>query len=249
MRISVELVPREKASLLKELEFITKELREVDTINIPDLLRFQMRSWEGCSLVKTKGMKGIPHLRAIDFDAKTSLPIAAYLQELGTSEILVISGDPPQDMSKKIYPTSSVVLIKKIKQELPGIKAYAAIDPYRTNIKKELQLVDQKLEAGADGFFTQPFFDRRLLEIYAEKLTNTQVFWGVTAVLTARSANYWETRNNVVFPRGFQPTLAWNINFAKEVLALVRQQKSNIYLMPIKTDAELYLKGVFGKNG
>ena len=40
MRISLELVPRNKESVLEEVGKITKNLKKVNTINIPDLLRF-----------------------------------------------------------------------------------------------------------------------------------------------------------------------------------------------------------------
>ena len=48
----------------------------------------------------------------------------------------MISGDIPQDMSRKMYPSDVLDVIKKFKKEIPGIKIYAAFDPYRREFTK-----------------------------------------------------------------------------------------------------------------
>ncbi|MCH3959265.1 MAG: hypothetical protein LKE51_07505 [Selenomonas sp.] len=48
-RVSVELVPREEESLRNELTLLQQYQEQVDVINIPDLLRFDLRSWQGQS--------------------------------------------------------------------------------------------------------------------------------------------------------------------------------------------------------
>lgn len=243
-RISVELVPR-------DIEFLSTEIKSlqasfpVDTINIPDLLRLEMRSWEGCSVVGQYGKRAIPHIRAIDIDVRKPLPMADFLHEKNIKEVLVLTGDRPQDMGRKIYPSTSVDVIRKFKQEMPEIKTYAAIDQYRSSVRNEIEYAMRKLYAGADGFFTQPFYDIRFMEIYAEQLQDTDVFWGISPVVSENSVNYWEVKNNVVFPANFCPTLEWNVRFAKQALELVTKQNSNIYFMPIRMNAASYLKEIF----
>lgn len=243
-RISVELVPRSEAFLIAELGEIEDKLH-IDTINIPDLLRFELRSWTGCGIVKRSGKRTIPHIRAIDIDMRKPLPMAEFLVENQINEVLVLTGDRPQDMRYKIYPSTSVDIIRKFKQELPQIKVYAALDQYRSSIRKEIDYALRKLYAGADGFFTQPFFDLRLMEIYAEQLEDTEVFWGISPVVAESSVNYWEVKNNVVFPADFSPILDWNINFAKQALKFVKDMNSNIYFMPIRMKAVEYLANIF----
>lgn len=245
MTISIELVPRDEASLRKDLQFLRNKSFEIEAINIPDLLRFNLRSWEGCKLAKTFYNKVIPHIRAIDFCPDNNLPMGDFLEENNINEVLVLTGDPPQDMSKKIYPTNSLDIIRKFKKELPHIKVYAAIDQYRNSLKKEFEYIKRKIDAGADGFFTQPFFDLKLMEIYADKLEGFDLYWGISPVVSERSVNYWETKNNVMFPKKFQPTLEWNIKFAKEALTFTKETKTNMYLMPIKINLEKYLEGIF----
>ncbi|MTV48826.1 methylenetetrahydrofolate reductase [Heliobacillus mobilis] len=244
-RIAVELVPRSEEDLISELELIKKEFPEVNGINVPDLLRFDLRSWDACTVVKRYYPTAIPHLRAIDISVQDPLPMMETLLKNEITEVLVLTGDPPQSMTRKVYPTTSIDMIRKFKKELPHIKVYAAIDPYRDSLRKEYDYIRRKIDAGADGFFTQPFFDLRYMEIFAELFGGLEVFWGVSPVTSEKSVSYWETKNHVVFPADFQPTLAWNSDFARKALAFARETKGHIYFMPIRTDLKDYLSQVF----
>lgn len=245
MRISIEIIPRVKETIVSNLELIKSNFPTVDAVNIPDLPKYNIRSWEACSYVKQYYNNSIPHIRAIDINLKEHLAMADIINEIDIQEILVVSGDSPQEITKKIYPTTSIDAIKKFKKELPDIKVYAAIDQYRTSFKKELDYINAKIDVGADGFFFQPFFDLRLLGMYAEKLNTANVFFGISPVLSEQSVNYWKIKNNVVFPSKFLPTMEWNTDFGREVVDFVRTCKGNLYLMPIKVDLVTYLKGMF----
>lgn len=48
-RISVELVPRSRSKLLAEAQEVAA--LGIGQVNIPDLLRFSTRSWQGCGLL------------------------------------------------------------------------------------------------------------------------------------------------------------------------------------------------------
>ncbi len=242
--ISIELVPRCESSLRKELEIVRNHFPTIDRINIPDILRFDMRSWQGCRIAGETFSKTIPHLRAIDFDPNVPLPIGKDLSAKKIEAVLVITGDLPQDMGHKCYRTNSLEMIRRLKRELPGVKIYAGMDPYRNGIKEEIDYVRAKIDAGAEAFFSQPFFDLRLMEIYQGFMHNCTVYWGVSPVLTENSQNYWENKNNAVFPPDFQPTLEWNRNFAKKALEFARSNNDNVYFMPIRTDIAAYLDGI-----
>ncbi|MDS1030809.1 methylenetetrahydrofolate reductase [Bacillota bacterium LX-D] len=242
--ISVELVPRSEKSLLKDLKLIKDNFSLIKTINVPDLLRFDIRSWEAGKYTNKFQLDIIPHIRAIDINLERPFPLLEKFVEYNIREVLVVTGDFPQDMSKKIYPTTSLDVIKKLKNELPELKVYGAIDPYRQSISKEHDYIMRKIDVGADGFFTQPFFDLRLMEIYAEILSGKDVFWGISPVLSENSVNYWETKNNVVFPADFRPNLVWNVNFATKIIDFINQTNTNIYFMPIKANLYDYLSAV-----
>jgi len=245
-RISVELVPRSEDGLREDLKTIQNSVEGVDVINIPDLLRLDIRSWEGAAIAQEYFPAVMPHIRAIDVDLTKPLAMRLELRRSGITEVLVIEGDPPQDMSHKFYPTVTTDVIQKFHQEMPEVKVYAGIDQYRGSMRQEMYRIQRKLQAGAVGFFTQPFFDLRFMEMYADMLEGQNVYWGVSPVMSERSQSYWELKNNVVFPKGFEPTLNWSIDFSRKALEFVKKRGANLYLMPIKSNLEAYLKGVLG---
>jgi methylenetetrahydrofolate reductase (NADPH) len=247
MQVSLELIPRDETSLESSSQLLPR-FPQIDCVNIPDLLRFPIRSWEACPMLKKAGntqISVIPHLRAMDFSLDKPFPHTEYFIKHNIDRVLVIAGDPPKDENTKTYDTSSSALIKKLKNELPNIQVFAAFDPYRTNIRYEIDYVKEKEDAGADGFMSQPFFDLRLLEIYAEYLEGKNVFWGISPVLSESSRNYWESRNRAIVPKSFKPDLFWNVDFGRRVYQFCKQHNFNLYLMPIKVDLEAYLSGLF----
>lgn len=244
MEISIELVPRNEQSLRDELEQVRQEFPGISRINIPDILRFDMRSWRGCEIASEYLGHTIPHLRAIDFNPNSPLTIIDNLSRAHVEAVLVISGDPPQDMSRKSYRTGSLEMIRRLKRELPQLKVYAGMDPYRNGIKEEIDYLMAKRDAGAEAFFTQPFFDLRLMEIYQGFMRDFNIYWGVSPVLTENNQNYWENRNHAVFPPDFETTMEWNRGFAAKALEFARGHNDNIYFMPIRTDIKEYLEGI-----
>ena len=243
-RVSIELVARSRSGLLAELEAVCQQISQLQTVNIPDLLRYKTRSWEGCALARQHVPEAIPHIRAIDINPKAPLGMAEFLREHRINEVLVIEGDAPADMSARTYDVTSLDIIRKFKREMPEMTIWAGLDPYRQSFARERDYAEAKLEAGAIGFFTQPFFDRRLMELWAELLPPCQVFWGATSVTSERSLSYWQNRNKAVFPRSFTPTLEHNREWAREVLAFAQQAGGHAYFMPIRESAAQYLGGI-----
>ena len=245
MNISLELVPRTEQYICEQVAFVEQAIPHITAINFPDLLRFDIRSWDACRMIAHSKIDRIAHLRAIDFDMHQPFPLTEFLKEYHIKKALVIEGDKPQDMKHAIYPSSSIDLIRKLKKEVEGITIYAAFDPYRNNIRYELEYLWQKVDAGATGFFSQPFFDLRLLEIYSEYLEGRNVYWGISPVNGERSKHYWETRNRAIFPKSFMPTLDWNVRFGKDVMTFCQNNNFNLYLMPINIHLTNYLEKLF----
>ena len=244
-RVSVELVPRDEEALREELKIVAPYQEQIDVINIPDLLRLPMRSWEGAAVAQETYAASMPHIRAMDIDLREELPMKDFLRAHDIRGVLVIQGDPPQDMTHEVYPTTSTDVIRKFHEEMPEIRVYAGIDQYRSSMREELYRIRRKEQAGAAGFFTQPFYDLRYLAMYADMLEGLDVYWGVSPVMTKRSQSYWERKNNVVFPKSFEPTLDWSVDFTRRVMDLAEKNDASLYVMPIKTNLEAYLKGIF----
>lgn len=245
-RVSIELVPRDQAILEQELGMLNEQFASVGLINIPDLTRFEMRSWDGCVIAKKYFSNAIPHIRALDIDPDIPLPMRQTLIDNNINEVLIVTGDPHSDPTVPQYDVNAVDIIKKFKKEMPHLKIYAGIDQYRSGFQEEMLYLIEKQEAGAVGFFTQPFFDLRFMEIYGEILAGKEVFWGISPVTSEKSKAYWEKRNCVVFPKGFRPTLEWNRDFANQALQFARKTHTNIYFMPIRVDLGQYLNGILG---
>jgi methylenetetrahydrofolate reductase (NADPH) len=82
-RISIELVPRSPEALDAELRGVRERFPAVDTVNVPDLLRFPLRSWEACSRARRHFATAIPHLRAMDFSIEQPFLLAKPLAAAG----------------------------------------------------------------------------------------------------------------------------------------------------------------------
>lgn len=243
-RISIELVPRNSEVLEKDLKTVVEEFSHIDTVNVPDIIRFSVRSWLACNTARQYVTHAIPHIRSIDFNLKEPEVISGIVEDNNLNEVLVVTGDPPSDLSRKVYRTSSTSLIAFLKRNYPKLKVYAAIDPYRSGLKDEMDYIQKKKDVGADGFFTQPFFDVKFMELYSEQLNGSDIYWGVSPVMGDGSRSYWENRNSAFFPPDFEPTLEWNRKFAKAALDFVKERNDNIYFMPIKTSLTSYLSGI-----
>src|ERR1700686_300596 len=101
MRISIELVPRDEGTLLRDAVLLRDRFPCVNQLNIPDLLRFPLRSWEACRLTHAHFPVSIPHVRAIDLPGDGDLCEVEQILGKGFSEVLVVSGDQPQGGARR----------------------------------------------------------------------------------------------------------------------------------------------------
>ncbi|WP_308719704.1 methylenetetrahydrofolate reductase [Komagataeibacter xylinus] len=235
---SVELIPRDAETLLRDANEVARLFPDAGMINIPDLLRFPLRSWEAARLVRPVFARVVPHIRAIDIAPDAPLP---GVDDPDLREVLVVKGDPPSDLRHRTYPNSSESVIARYRREAPHLDVYAAFDPYRRAPYQEMEAIARKKEAGAIGFFTQPIFDLPMLDLCMNWLDGENVFWGISPVVGPKSRSYWETTNHVIFPHGFEPTLEANITFARRMMDVVARAGGNTYLMPLRVNLERYL--------
>lgn len=247
-RISIELVPRSQERLVEELSQVAAQ--NLATINVPDLLRMPLRSWDACAAAKQErpNFCAIPHIRSMDFEVTDKEPVfVSVLRAAQIDEVVLVTGDAPQDMRQQVYETTPLNYLETLRTLLPGVRIYGALDPYRSSMRDETDYIKSKIDAGFDGFFTQPFFDIRLMDIYSEIMASQTVFWGISPVIAAGSRAYWETKNRAVFPAEFRPDLNWNVDFARRALSWVHDHDAHAYLMPIRVPIEEYLPPIFAQ--
>jgi len=248
MQIALELVPKDLNGLLEESKKQLANFPKISAINIPEIRSVEIKSFEASEHLFKNNVAAIPHFRLIDRTLGDLESLIEKLIPLGLKQTLLISGDPPQD-AQNFVPSGvkAPEAIKHIKSKFPQLLVYAGQDSYRQSFKKELDYCKQKLDAGADGFFTQPFFSESLLTQWLEQLEGTEMWIGLSPVTGSSSRNYWESVNQVVFPPSFRFDLEGNCIMGRRILSLIEAAKKDAYLMPITISAEKYLNALFVK--
>jgi len=245
MQIALELVPKDLNSLLDSSKKHIANFPKISAINIPEIRSVEIKSFEASEHLLKNNVVAIPHFRLIDRTLGELESLIEKLIPLGLKQTLLISGDPPIDMPNFVPSgVRAPEAIKYIKNKFPQLGVYAGQDPYRQSFRKELDYCKEKLDAGADGFFTQPFFCEGLLAQWFEHLPETEMWIGLCPVTGQSSRTYWETVNQVVFPPNFRFDLEGNCIMGRRILTLVEAAKKDAYLMPITISAEKYLNAL-----
>lgn len=243
MNISFEIVPRSLEAFDQQYRFVQQLDSGINTINVPDIQRFDTRSWELATRINRSQYRFVPHFRAIDFKLGSG-DLFRIIDDYQLDSVLLVTGDPPEGLKRAYYNTDVVDLIHVVRQRYPALNIYAGFDPHRSGVQEECDYIQRKVDAGAGGFFSQPFYDSRMIEIYAEQMQGLETYIGISTITTKASMNYWEVKNKVKFPKNFQPDYQWNVDFAHQVMALAAANGLHVYFMPIRIDLERYFKQI-----
>jgi 5,10-methylenetetrahydrofolate reductase len=243
MNISFEIVPRSLEAFDQQYAFVQKLDDGIHFINVPDIQRFDTRSWELATRIDRSKYRFIPHFRAIDFKIDSG-ELFRIIEDYQLDSVLLVTGDPPEGLKRAFYNTDVVDLIRVVRQRFPALNIYAGFDPHRQGLQDECDYIQRKADAGARGYFSQPFYDKRLIDIYAEHMQGLETFIGISPITTQASMNYWEVKNKVKFPLSFRPDYDWNVTFANDVMASAAANGLNVYFMPIRIDLERYFGGI-----
>lgn len=248
MNISFEIVPRSLDAFDQQYAFVQTLGSGINIINVPDIQRFDIRSWELATRVDRGRYRFIPHLRAIDFKIDSG-EVYRIIEDYQLDSVLLVTGDPPEGL-RRYYNTDVVELIRAVHLRYPQLQIYAGFDPHRQGLQDECDYIQSKADAGAMGFFSQPFYDQRMVEIYAEQMAGLEVYVGISPIVSHASMNYWEVKNKVKFPAHFRPDYDWNVEFANDVIASTAAAGLNVYFMPIRIDLPRYFGGIdLGRAG
>lgn len=244
--IALELVPRSLDGILRESRESLSTFPFVTSINVPEIRRLPIKSFEPSLQLLQNSVPTTPHFRMIDRSERELLEKISVLVEAGLSQVLLIGGDPPKD-NPDFVPSGLTTLqgIQAVKREFPKLKVFAGLDPYRNPFREELDYAFRKQDAGADGFYTQPFFSVGMLELWAEQLPNTEIYFGIAPVYTEKSRNYWERVNKVVFLPNFSFEKDYNTRLARQLLVTISETKACACLQPVANGALEYLHNLF----
>lgn len=239
MNFSFEIVPRSLPAFDEQYQYVQSLGDVINVINVPDIQRFSTRSWELAAQVDQQRYEFVPHFRAIDFKL-AGTELFAIIEKYQLKQLLLVSGDPPEGLKREFYNTDVVDLIRVVKHQFPALKIFAGFDPHRQGLQDEFDYIQRKVDAGVSGFFSQPFYDRRLIEIYAEHMQGLDTYIGLSPITTLSSMHYWEVKNKVKFPVDFRPDYDWNVDFANQVIQIAANTGLNIYFMPIRINLPAY---------
>ncbi len=244
--IALELIPRSLDGILSEAKESLSTYPFVTTVNVPEIRKLPIKSFEPSKLLIEAKIPTTPHFRLIDRTEKDLLQKIAALVEVGLKQVLLIGGDPPTD-SPAFVPSglSTPEAIRAVKREFPTLRIYAGLDPYRSSFREELDYALQKRDAGCDGFYTQPIFSIGILEQWLEQLPDAEIWFGISPIFTEKSRRYWECVNKVVLPPDFRFDLDYNIRLARQLLVTINETRQCGYLMPVANGALEYLKNIF----
>lgn len=121
----------------------------------------------------------VPHLTCIGSSRRDITEIVAAYAEEGISSLLALRGDPPRDAQESNDASSdfpfAVDLIRFVRREFPQLSVGAACYPEghkdTPNRLREIDLLKEKVDAGADWLTTQLFFDNHEFYDFRERCT------------------------------------------------------------------------------
>jgi methylenetetrahydrofolate reductase (NADPH) len=239
--ISLELVPRDLQSLLDEARTCIGQMN-IDRINIPDIKRLPLRSHDAALYLAQAGVSTVPHVRVKDRPLNETLNYVDQLIAAGVQEILFVSGDVIPGIDS--YDVQVLSVIEAVKSKHPSCQVYGGLDPYRQDLRGEMLYAKDKISAGCDALFTQPFFDSRLIEFWSDFFNPRQLWIGVAPVNSAKSQEYWEKTNKVPFAQPLDYSVAGCAELGRSLLATAEKCQQNAYLMPIRLSAAEYLNAL-----
>jgi len=272
--ISVELDPPRGVNpkkILSQSQMIRD--RKIDAVNIADspMARVRMSCLSLAALVKEKvGLEVILHLTCRDRNLMGLQSDLMGAHALGIRNILAITGDPPRSgdypHATAVYDVDSIGLVKIIKKLNQGTDWVGnsigsptsfcigvGVNPTALDLEKEMERLEQKVEAGADFIFTQPLYDSAVLKQFLGRVRdlNIPVLVGLLPLHSARHAEFLhhevpgitipqKTRDRM--KQASQRGIEEGISIAKEFLGEIKEMVSGIYIIPSFGKVQLALE-------
>lgn len=204
--IAVEIDPPFKPDLTKVIE-CAKELKEVGAhiITVADSPSGRMRLnpiTVAARIKRDVDIDVMPHICCRDRNliALKSDILAAHTEEI--RKILLITGDPiPQeerDIVKKVFNCNSVTLMKQVSEFNKGMlkgeefTIGGALNLSSLNVDAQLRKMENKVDAGATLFLTQPIYhDSAINHISGiKKRDGVKILAGILPLVTYKNAQF-----------------------------------------------------------
>jgi methylenetetrahydrofolate reductase (NADPH) len=205
--ISLEFFPPKEKDAWPSFFEVVDELKELDPLFASVTYGAGGGTQDNTLEIATRmkrdhGIEPITHLTSVGASADK---LDEFLQSLCDSDIqnvLALRGDPPQgqddfDFNAQEFKHATDV-IEFIRKRYPdmcvGGAAYPEPHPESSSIQSDLDMVNLKVQKGAEFLVTQLFFDNRLYFDYVDRLrvmgSTVPVIPGVLPIMSLRSAKF-----------------------------------------------------------
>ena len=145
---------------------------------------------------KSTSLTVVSHLTCVGTSREQMLAILQRYHESGINSIMALAGDPPKDGSMVSSDFRyAAELVAFIKEHFPnmgiGVAGFPEGHPRTPNRLREIELLKEKVDAGADYICTQLFFDNRDFFDFCERCEmagiRVPIIPGVMAVTSRKS--------------------------------------------------------------
>ena len=266
--VTTEIPPPKGVNASSSLDIAKKILGRVDGINVTDNQRGIMRM---CSLAFSHLLKEIGHNPIMQVCTRDRNRLALQSDilgagALGIENICVMTGDHPKlgdhPDAKPVFDLDSIQLIKVIKELETGVcmsgkrlessvKFFVGgvANPFFEPFELELIKIKKKIDAGAEFFQTQPFFDKGSLEKFLEEVRglNTKFLIGISPIKSIKIINFL---NEKVLTKKIPENISKRvetaenqteegIRIAAEFIREIKGMVRSIHIMPIGVESYL----------
>jgi len=223
--ITTDVIPPKGINISKMLSRIDSLVGKVDAVNVVDLPSSVMRvsPLPIALLLKERGLEPILQMTCRDRNrlALQADLLGGYI--MGITNILALTGDEidlsDDPEAKPVFDLDSIELLKAARKlekgydlagnPLRGSPKFcigAVVDPGANPVEPEIERMQQKVEAGAEFFQTQPIFDVTVLVEFLEKAgkVETPILGGVLLLKSAKMARFMNEKvPGVRIPKDF----------------------------------------------
>lgn len=274
--VTAEIPPPKGVNIAPSLEIAKKILGKIDGINVTDNQRGIMRM---CSLAFSHLLKEIGHNPIMQLCTRDRNRLALQSDILGAAalgieNICIMTGDHPKlgdhPDAKPVFDLDSIQLMEVIKSLESGVSMMGkkldgapkffvggVMNPFFEPFELELIKLRKKMEAGAEFFQTQPFFDKESVEKFvgAVNKINARFLIGISPIKSVKMINFL---NEKVLTRKIPEDVAKRIETAKnqteegvrvaaEFIKDIKGLVNGIHIMPI--GIEEYLPYLLNEAG
>ena len=171
LTVSFEVFPPKRADGLAGLAQVAEDLRRVDPVLISVTYGAggsdRQRSFDAIDAVRSSGIPVAAHLTCVGEPRSDIEAIIDRYVELGVREVVALRGDPPDGVDAPYVPhpdgfrtTAELVAAITDRSDLGvAVSAYPERHPQSPSIDHDLELLADKVAAGATRAVTQMFFD------------------------------------------------------------------------------------------